>query len=176
MTADEAALGASWNGEEADDITEADLAITTDPTGDDGPPADSLGPQSIHPLASCTRTTGFNKGKSMSICTVTINSKAVEQSTAAAFVRMRDAARRAGVNIVVVSGFRTMAKQRELYAAYKAHRGNLAAPPGYSNHQSGHALDLNAKAPGVYAWLSRNAATYGFRRTVPSENWHFEKW
>ncbi|MDB4933740.1 MAG: D-alanyl-D-alanine carboxypeptidase [Labilithrix sp.] len=176
MTADEAALGASWNGEEADDISEADLAIASDPTGDDGPPADSLGPQSIRPLSSCTRTTGFNKGKQMSICTVTINSKAVEQGTASAFVKMRDAARRSGVDIVVVSGFRTMAKQRELYAAYKAHRGNLAAPPGYSNHQSGHALDLNTKAPGVNAWLSRNAATYGFRRTVPSENWHYEKW
>jgi hypothetical protein len=176
MTADEAALGASWNGEEADEISEADLALASDPTGDDGPPADSLGPQSIHPLSTCTRTTGFNHGKAMSICTVTINSKAVEQSTAAAFIRMRDAAKSAGVNIVVVSGFRTMQKQRELYAAYKAHRGNLAAPPGYSNHQSGHALDLNAKAPGVYSWLTHNAARFGFRRTVPSENWHWEKW
>ncbi|MEA2751628.1 MAG: hypothetical protein QOI41_5771, partial [Myxococcales bacterium] len=67
-------------------------------------------------------------------------------------------------------------KQRELYALYKAHRGNLAAPPGYSNHQSGHALDLNTKAAGVNSWLVKHAAAFGFRRTVPSENWHYEKW
>ena len=106
----------------------------------------------------------------------TLNGKAVEQNTAAAFVKMRDAAQSAGVSIIVVSGFRTMQKQRELYAAYKAGRGNLAAPPGYSNHQSGHALDLNTKGSGVNAWLVAHAATFGFRRTVPSEGWHYEKW
>jgi hypothetical protein len=28
----------------------------------------------------------------------------------------------------------------------------------------------------VYAWLVRNAKDYGFKRTVPSEKWHWEAW
>src|SRR6185436_12849709 len=51
---------------------------------------------------------------------------------------------------------------------------NRAARPGYSNHQSGTALDLNASASGVGTWLTRNASRYGFTRTVPDEAWHYE--
>lgn len=182
LTADEAAAGASWSGEEEDAFTpeeEALLAATEDKSNDPGPPADGdVSPTSLRIMSggSCSQASGYNKGRAMRICVTTVNGKQVEVETAKAFVRMRDAAQRDGVNLVVVSGFRTMAKQRELYALYKRGKGNLAAPPGYSNHQSGHALDLNAKAPGVYSWLSRNGARFGFKRTVPSENWHWEKW
>lgn len=179
LTAEEAAEGLAWDGEH-DELTpeeEAELALEEDPANDPGPAADESAPTSLRPLAGsgCSATTGYSGGRAMRICTTTVNGKPVEVGTAKAFVRMRDAAKRDGVNIVVVSGFRTMAKQRELYRLYKAGRGNLAAPPGYSNHQSGHALDLNTKARGVYAWLSRNGASYGFRRTVPSEAWHWER-
>lgn len=64
-----------------------------------------------------------------------------------------------------------------LYHCYKTRScngGNPAAPPGYSNHQSGHALDLNTSASGVYSWLSNHGRAYAFRRTVPSERWHWE--
>lgn len=179
LTSEEALLGATWDGREEDDLTaeeEKALSMDRDPSGDLGPTSEDVNPQAVHPLTECTRTTGFNKGKAMSICTTTLNGKAVEQVTATSFVKMRDAAQRAGVNLIVVSGFRTMQKQRELYALYRSGRGNLAAPPGYSNHQSGHALDLNTKGKGVNTWLVRNSATFGFRRTVPSENWHYEKW
>lgn len=179
LTSEEAALGASWNGVEEDFFTPEEQALIGadgDPSGDVEPAAEELGPGALHPLSTCSRTTGYNKGKVMSICAVTIDGKAVEQGTADSYMKMRAAAARAGVGIIVVSGFRTMQKQRELYAAYKAGRGNLAAPPGYSNHQSGHALDLNTKGKGVRAWLVKNAATFGFRRTVPSEDWHYEKW
>jgi LAS superfamily LD-carboxypeptidase LdcB len=70
-----------------------------------------------------------------------------------------------------------MATQRYLYHCYKTkacNGGNLAAVPGYSNHQSGHALDLNTAAGGVYSWLANHGHAYGFRRTVPSEKWHWE--
>lgn len=177
LTSEEAAIGASWDGVEEDSFTreeEALIGIDGDPSADVAPAA--VGPGALHPLSTCSRTTGYNHGKVMTICAVTIDGKAVEQGTAHSYLEMRDAASRAGVGIIVVSGFRTMQKQRELYAAYRAGRGNLAAPPGYSNHQSGHALDLNTKGKGVKAWLVKNAATYGFRRTVPSEDWHYEKW
>jgi LAS superfamily LD-carboxypeptidase LdcB len=87
---------------------------------------------------------------------------------------MRAAAQKANVSIVVVSGFRTMDRQRELYADYKEGRGHLAAVPGFSNHQSGQALDLAVQAPKVRAWLESHAADFGFRRTVPTEPWHWE--
>jgi LAS superfamily LD-carboxypeptidase LdcB len=67
-----------------------------------------------------------------------------------------------------------MERQKELYADYLAGRGHLAALPGHSNHQSGHALDLAVSGPNVLAWLEAHAADFGFRRTVPKEPWHWE--
>ncbi len=125
-------------------------------------------------ITSCTRTTGYQSGSPRSICVATVDGKQVEINTANAFLAMRTQARRDGVNIYIVSGFRTMEHQRYLYQLYLSGRGNLAAPPGYSNHQNGLALDLNTSDWGVYNWLARNGARYGFRRTVPSEEWHWE--
>jgi hypothetical protein len=122
------------------------------------------------------RNVGYRDGQPMSVIVTLVDGKPVEVHTAAAFERMRAAAARANVQIRVVSGFRTMEHQRALYAAYHAGRGNLAAIPGHSNHQSGHALDLNVTAPGVLRWLDAHARAFGFRRTVPTENWHWEQW
>jgi hypothetical protein len=120
--------------------------------------------------------TGYREGHAFG-CTVTlVDGKPVETRTAAAFERMRAAAARAGIALRVISGFRTMEHQRALYAAFRAGRGNLAALPGFSNHQSGHALDLNVTGAGVYRWLDRHAREFGFRRTVPTETWHWEFW
>jgi len=98
-------------------------------------------------------------------------------STACAFSKMRTAALRSGVNIKINSGFRTLSRQNYFWNCYQTKRcnnGNLAARPGTSNHGIGIALDLNAASAGVYSWLANNARTYGFVRTVPSENWHWE--
>lgn len=122
---------------------------------------------------------GYVKGKAGAITVVPIDGKPVEVTTARAYRRMHEAASRAGVTIKVVSGFRTMAEQEYLYSCYKrgdCNNGNLAAKPGYSNHQSGHALDLNARDPAVGAWLRAHAHEYGFRNTVASEPWHWEYW
>ena len=123
--------------------------------------------------------TGYVSGKPFSITVVTVDGKAVERDTANAYYTMAKAADAAGVTIAIVSGFRTMASQTYLYNCYKncnCNNCNLAARPGYSNHQSGHAVDLNTSAPGVLTWLNKNGATYGFKRTVPSEAWHWEWW
>ena len=127
-------------------------------------------------LSTCHKATGYRRGTKFSICVVQVDGKWVEVKTAQSFLKMRAAAAKRGVHIHVVSGFRTMAQQRHLYSLYLQGRGNLAARPGYSNHQSGHALDLNTSAPGVYSYLANHGRTYGFRRTVPSEKWHWEKW
>jgi MYXO-CTERM domain-containing protein len=124
-------------------------------------------------------TTGYTSGNSFSIKVVTIDGKKVEWKTANAYMEMAKAAAKSGVQIRIVSGFRSMSEQQYLYGCYvncSCNGCNLAAKPGYSNHQSGHALDLNTSAPGVYSWLSKNAGKFGFKRTVPSEAWHWEWW
>jgi peptidoglycan hydrolase-like protein with peptidoglycan-binding domain len=77
------------------------------------------------------------------------------------------------VYLHVVSGFRTNDEQADLYAEYRR-GGNLAARPGYSQHQLGLAIDFNTSDPGVYTWLKKNARKFGFVRTVPGEPWHWE--
>lgn len=99
-----------------------------------------------------------------------------EVCTAQAFFKMAAAARRDGVLLQVNSGFRTPEKQRELYDQYRRGRGPLAAKPGTSNHQSGHALDLDTRSPRVRRWLKRHAFRFGFRRTIACERWHYEHW
>lgn len=145
----------------------------------DGTPLPPLDETSAKATSSCKKATGYRSGKKLTICVTTVNGKRVEINTARAFLRMRSAAAKRGVHMVVVSGFRTMEEQRYLYRCYKTKRcngGNLAAPPGYSNHQSGHALDLNTSAKGVYSYLANHGSAYRFKRTVPSERWHWEHW
>ncbi len=132
-------------------------------------------------VVDCTVTvdTGYTQGEPFDIDVVQVDGKAVEVNTANAFLLMQAAAEIDGVGIGIVSGFRSYEEQEYLYACYtncNCNNCNLAARPGFSNHNSGHALDLNASAPGVYDWLAANAGTFGFERTVPSENWHWEWW
>ena len=123
--------------------------------------------------------TGYVSGSPFAITVVTVDGRPVERDTANAYYVMAQEASRAGVEIRVVSGFRTMAEQQYFYNCYTScscNSCNLAARPGYSNHQSGHALDLNTSSGSVLTWLNANAARFGFRRTVPSEPWHWEWW
>lgn len=95
----------------------------------------------------------------------------------AAFQRLEAAARAAGHQITVNSTFRTMAKQEDLYSGYiRGKPGyNLSAKPGFSNHQYGITVDMNVKGgKPPLAWLMANGPRYGFHKTVPSEDWHWE--
>jgi len=154
-------------------------------------PVEALSPEdraeesaaSIEPLSSisCSERgdTGYRAGSSFPIRVVTVDGRPVEIDTANAYYVMAQAAARDGVEIRIVSGFRTNAEQEHLYYCYTScscNSCNLAARPGYSNHQSGHALDLNTSAGGVLSWLNAHGAAYGFSRTVPSEAWHWEWW
>ena len=132
-------------------------------------------------LVTCNyrQDTGYSGGSPFAITVVSADGKPAEVATANAYAVMQAAAAQAGVNLVVVSGFRTMSEQQYLYSCYvncNCNSCNLAAKPGTSNHQSGHALDLNTSSAGVYNWLSANGARFGFKRTVPSEIWHWEWW
>ena len=149
--------------------------------GDGQPPeAVEVVAQSISSIDCAeSQDTGYTSGTPFSITVVTVDGKKAERETANAYYVMAQAAEADGVELRVVSGFRTMSEQEYLYGCYvncNCNNCNLAATPGYSNHQSGHALDLNTSASGVLTWLNANAASFGFERTVPSENWHWEWW
>jgi hypothetical protein len=102
----------------------------------------------------------------------------LRKDAAAAYMRMRGAAAASSppVTLVVNTAFRDMAFQERLYALYQAGTGNLAAKPGFSNHQGGIAVDIetaNGTNP-AFVWLNNNAFRFGFKRTVASEPWHWE--
>jgi LAS superfamily LD-carboxypeptidase LdcB len=129
-----------------------------------------------------TTTTGYVNGRARQIQVTRVDGKLVEADTARAYLRMKQDAAKAGVHLNIVSGFRTMAEQQRLYDGWVNRRPgfNPAARPGYSNHQSGVALDLNTQGVNrstgtgkVYNWLAQNAHKYGFKR-IPIEHWHWE--
>ena len=129
---------------------------------------------------NCTKhtDTGYRNGVPFPITVVTVDGEPLESATADAFLTMAKAAEASGVVLRINSGFRTMAEQQYLYHCYvtrSCNSGNLAAQPGYSNHQSGHAIDINTGG-GALDWLNANGAAHGFARTVPSETWHWEWW
>jgi soluble lytic murein transglycosylase-like protein len=88
---------------------------------------------------------------------------------AQAFDRMEAAARRAGVALVVTSGFRSNAEQAALFAQRPDPK--WVAPPGRSLHRLGTELDLGP--PAAYAWLAANARRFGFVQRYSWEPWHY---
>lgn len=118
-------------------------------------------------------------GKPVDVEFVVIDAKGhqLRRDAAEAFMQMRAAAAAAGVELVVESAFRTWAEQKVFYDDFVAgRRKDVAAPPGWSNHQGGTAVDLDTDrgTNDAYDWLVANAHLYGFRRTVASEPWHWE--
>jgi hypothetical protein len=120
-----------------------------------------------------TTETAYSGGRAIgSIKVITIGGKKVTKTTGHAFLRLQKAAHDAGVYVALNSGFRTQAEQQYFYGCYvnkNCNGGNLAARPGYSNHQSGWAVDVTPSS-----WLNANAKRFGFEFTVPSEPWHIE--
>jgi hypothetical protein len=88
---------------------------------------------------------------------------------AAAFDRMTAAAARAGLALIVNSGFRSDAEQAALFAAHPD--PTWVAPPGRSLHRCATELDLGPEA--AYGWLAANASRFGFVQRYSWESWHF---
>lgn len=97
-----------------------------------------------------------------------------------------------GINLRVVSAFRSFDEQKSLKGAYTTVYGSganaFSADQGYSEHQLGTALDFttvetNGALTGfentpAYAWLLKNAHRYGFVLSYPQDNAYyiFEPW
>ena len=114
---------------------------------------------------------------------------------AEAWQRMRAAAEQDAIQLLVVSGFRSVDYQRSLIQR-KLDRGmkiadvlKINAAPGYSEHHTGRALDLTApdcppleqgfETTGAFAWLVKHAGYHAFRLSYPRNNPHgitYEPW
>lgn len=132
--------------------------------------------------AAAVYAIAYRNGKPIGrIKLVTVAGKLVEERLAQAFLAMQKAAKEAGINLTISSGFRTMEEQTRLYEAYQNGTGNLAAKPGYSNHQNGTAIDIGVRSSfesPEYKWLEDHAIEFGFINTGASfsqpEPWHWE--
>ncbi len=106
---------------------------------------------------------------------VRIGEKRVSLKTAHAFLYLQKQAEAEGIDVSINSGFRTMSEQQHFYDCYQTkscNNGNLAARPGYSNHQNGRALDLGGDRSALNRLIERLGLDW--RRTVSSEPWHYE--
>jgi LAS superfamily LD-carboxypeptidase LdcB len=112
------------------------------------------------------------------------------------FLKMVEAAKKdkitlpsgGGIGLKVNDGFRSFAEQKAIYDerytnGVKNEIGKIkgpAAKPGFSNHQNGIAVDISTGGfdSKTYAWLDKNAGTYGFTNTgknfTKKEAWHWE--
>jgi hypothetical protein len=95
--------------------------------------------------------------------------KPMRPDVAVAFDRMQGAARRDGIALVVVSGFRSNAEQAALFARHPDPK--WVAVPGRSLHRLGTELDLGP--PAAYRWLASNAKRFHFTQRYSWEPWHY---
>ena len=116
-------------------------------------------------------------------------------AAAAAWNRLREAARRDGVELHIASAFRSVERQAEIVRE-KLQSGlsiaavlSVCAPPGFSEHHSGRAVDVDTPdcppLDGAFAqteafrWLSLHAREFGFTLSYPQGNPHgyeYEPW
>jgi zinc D-Ala-D-Ala carboxypeptidase len=105
-----------------------------------------------------------------------------------AFLRMKKAAAAEGLDLVPISGFRTLDYQRALFERARKKHGSerngarWVAPPGFSEHHTGWTLDFgDGGQPGtdveqsfektkVFRWLQANAGRFGFELSFPKNN------
>jgi D-alanyl-D-alanine carboxypeptidase len=108
---------------------------------------------------------------------------------AAAVLAMKRQAAREGVDLTILSAYRDSEVQRRLFFGVKAERNQSArdrarvsAPPGFSEHSTGFAVDLgDASRPdtdlstafeetAAFRWLAANAARHHFHLSFPPDN------
>lgn len=112
------------------------------------------------------------------------------------FLDMFNDAKEEGLTLIITSGYRDYDVQKELYEEYQEIYGDeeadrVAARPGYSEHQTGLALDIvtydvimeEFEQTEEFKWMQENAYKYGFILRYPKgkeaitgydyESWHY---
>ena len=110
----------------------------------------------------------------------------LEPAAARQWSAMRDAARAAGIELLLVSAFRSVDYQRAIFDR-KLSQGTpieeilrVNAAPGYSEHHTGRAVDIATRGcpplteafetTEAFEWLTANAGTFGFGMSFPRGN------
>ncbi|MCR4794158.1 MAG: M15 family metallopeptidase [Ruminococcus sp.] len=116
----------------------------------------------------------------------------LDQTCLNQFYKLQSAASQQGLNIWLSSGFRSYDYQNQIYNNYVARDGQAAADtysarPGYSEHQTGLAIDVNQiddsfSGTPEAIWLENHCHEYGFILRYPQgkqsitgyqyESWH----
>lgn len=105
------------------------------------------------------------------------------------FEEMAKAASMDGITLMPLSGHRTIGEQEYLFFDVKEERvqvttkrAEVSAPPGYSEHHTGYAIDIgDANAPhtnldvsfedtAAFAWLQANAPRFSFELSFTKDN------
>ncbi len=114
-------------------------------------------------------------------------------------LQMKEDAKNEGIFLVFLSGYRSINLQNNIFYTLKSKRNQIAserarvsAPPGYSEHSTGFAIDIGDsnkrdtdfdvkfENTDAFRWLKKNAAKYHFKlsfnknnKNVDYEPWHW---
>ncbi len=113
----------------------------------------------------------------------------INSDTAKYLKKMINAAAADGVYLSLLSGYRSHELQKEIFFEVKSERnqtaterGKVSAPPGYSEHSTGYAIDIGDsgrpethfevgfETTWAFRWLKKNAAKYHFVLSFPRKN------
>ena len=112
-------------------------------------------------------------------------------------LKMREEARKDGIYLVFLSAYRSINLQNDIFFSLKsirnqeaAERARVSAPPGYSEHSTGFAIDIGDATQretdfetefentDAFRWLTKNAAKFHFKLSFSKNNKHidYEPW
>ena len=112
-------------------------------------------------------------------------------------LKMREEAKKDGIHLVFLSGYRSINLQNDIFYSLKsirnqeaAERARVSAPPGYSEHSTGFAIDIgdatqrdtdfetDFENTDAFKWLIKNAAKFHFKLSFNKDNKYidYEPW
>ena len=112
-------------------------------------------------------------------------------------LKMKEEARKDGIYLVFLSGYRSINLQNDIFYSLKsirnqeaAERARVSAPPGYSEHSTGFAIDIgdatqretdfetDFENTDAFRWLIKNAAKFHFKLSFNKDNKYidYEPW
>ncbi len=116
-------------------------------------------------------------------------------SAAMAWRNLKAAALQDNISLFIVSAFRSIERQAEIVRLKLAAGQTLAeilavsAPPGFSEHHTGRAVDISSpdslalqvefEQTAAFAWLNRRASEFGYFLSYPQDNlcgYQYEPW
>ncbi|MEM6754651.1 MAG: M15 family metallopeptidase, partial [Cyanobacteria bacterium P01_C01_bin.38] len=133
----------------------------------------------------------YQQAPESEIVAVNANGKRIRlrKSAGEKFKQMVNDARKAGIRLVPISGYRSVKEQEKLFfniGAQRnqtpAQRASVSAPPGHSEHHTGYAVDVGDGAvpatnlstkfedTKAFKWMEANAAKYSFELSFPEGN------